>query len=189
MSGIAFRSPLNTNHNGFLGGDSIVKATTLLSAYFEVQALVLKAYKAYNKNNPEVLLPEPEVSTDDNTGLSSLSLNMPYRRVGTDKKSVGYIDAYTTYATPTTGELTGISNLLDAFWYIADSLDQTLQQMTPNAFLADPKGLVSVADNGTSRTVTSALPYNVHIDDVTGVQTNIPVNGLIFYDLEVGNVP
>lgn len=189
---IVLRTAAATNYNVFAPGDSVLKSTTLLGAYFECMALALKAFKSYNQDNPDVLLPEPEVSTDDNTGTSTVSLNIPYRRVGAVKKSLAYINPYSAFVLPTSGELfenvagggVPIDNILDALWYLSEAVDYGLTKLVPNVFLNDTKGLVTVSDDGSSRTVTSTLPYNVFVDAVTGIQSNIPVNGMVFLDMQ-----
>jgi hypothetical protein len=187
MAQLAFRTADNTNHNGFIPGDSKLKSITLLGAIFECKTRLLLAIKAYNRQNPELPIAEPEVGSDDNDLRNTLGVTLPYRRSAAGKKSLAYFAAYSDWTTPTTGELTGVDNIADAMFYLLDSADQVLQEMTPNDFLADPKGLITITDNNTSRTMAMTLPFDLIIDDATGVESRPPVNGIIFYDLAQGN--
>jgi hypothetical protein len=187
MAQLAFRTADNTNHNGFVPGDSVIKSTTLLGAIYECKTRLLLAIKAYNRQNADLPIPEPEVASDDNDGSNTLTMSLPYRRVGATKRSLAYFADYSDWVVPTTGELTGFTNIADAFFYLIDSADQVLQEMTPNAFLADPKGLITISDDNNSRAVNYSLPFDLIIDSATGVESRKPVNGLIFYDLAQDN--
>jgi hypothetical protein len=188
---ITLRTAAAANYNTFDPGDSILQSVNLMAAYFECLALVLKAFKSYNQDNPDVLLVEPEVAKDDNTNTSSVSLTAPYRRAGADKKSLAYINSYSSWVTPTTGEFfenvagggDPIDNILDAMWYLAEAVDYGLSKIVPNVVIQDLKGLVTVSDDGSSRGITSTLPYNPSVS-ATGVEQTIPMNVMIFLDMQ-----
>lgn len=177
------RTPTATNFHSFDPGDSILKSENLLAAFVECQALVLKAYKNYNQENPDVLLPEPEVSTDANTGINSCSIEMPYRKVGGVKQSLQYINDYSDWAEPTTGELTGLTSILDAFYYLAEAVDYGCSKLIPGIAINDVRGLTAIGDDNSKRTVTSTLPYN-SIVSATGVEQMVAQDFFILLDLQ-----
>jgi hypothetical protein len=189
---IVLRDAAATNYNKFAGGDSILKSATLVGAYLECQALLLRAYKAYNQENGDVLLPEPEVSSDDNTGINSCSVSMPYRKTGAVKRATDYINAYAGWVTPTAGELfenivgggTPIDNLSDAFLYLAEAVDYGFSKTIKVIGIEDLKPLMAVTDDGNSRTVTSTMPYNVFVDPADGTQKTVANNLLVLLDLQ-----
>jgi hypothetical protein len=183
---IELRTLTATNYHGFEAGDSVLASDNLLAAYFELKNLVLKSIKSYNQENPDLLYPEPDVSADDNTNTDTLSIEIPYRKVGGVKKSVNYLDAYSGWTTPTTGELDGIDNILDAFWYLAEAVDYGFNKLIPNVIIADTKGLVTVGDDGSKRSVTSTLPYNTIVSAI-GVPTQVALDAFVFLDMQEGN--
>lgn len=179
-------SIVSTNYNVFAPGDSILKSETLLGALVECSERMVKAIRAYNQDNALLPFPEAVLTWDDATQTVSFSTDVPYKKAGTTKTPVAYLDSYDEWETPTTGELIGVTNLLGAYMYLVDAVVYGNEKLQPTLIIQSPADFVLFSDNNNDNQYTTSftLPYNSGVDAVSGVIEKNAQNYFIFLDMQ-----
>jgi hypothetical protein len=171
-----------TNWNAFDKGDSVLNSVDLSSAMFEMFNIMVNATKSYNQDNPDLLYPVPTSSKNDTDNSSTLSVEVPFRKIAGVRASVEYIDGYSGWIVPTTGELAG-KKFLDALIYLFDAGDYGLQKLQESVIVKNAAGLVTVVDDNAKRSITASLPFTSKIN-ATGAIEIIAINWGIYLDLQ-----
>lgn len=182
---LALRTPDNTNINGFVPGDSILKSETLAGALQEVVELLDLTIASYNAAN--TLLPYPDISVDYSAGVANVTIPIPYEKVLGVKTPVSYLNAYTDWATPTTGELEGITTLLGAYLYILSAFGDANDALRPGVVINDAKPTTNNTDDSIAKQFTTgfALPFDT-IVDATGAVKKVLQNFHVITDIQQG---
>lgn len=183
---IALRANNPVNINSFVPGDSILKSTTLLGAMQETVELLDIVIFDYNQDNPTLLYPDISVGYD--AGICTATIPVPYRKVAGVKKSVDYLNDYSGWVTPTTGELTGVDNILDAYIYLLDSLGDANDALRPGLIIQSAKSTTTNNDDGVAkeRQTSFNLPYDSVVNPVTGIVEKVFQNYVYFVDKQQG---
>lgn len=184
---ITLRTGTATNYSTFDGGDSVIKSTQLNAALLECAERIDLAIAAYNQENPIVPFPDIEVSTTGNSYSSAIAV--PYRVVAGVKKAVTYLTAggYDEWVVPTTGELTGVETLLDAYVYLANAVTYGNDKLRPSSIINSPKDFLTFNDDGNANQYVTSLtmPINAGVD-ATGEPFRKAVPYMVFLDLQEG---
>jgi hypothetical protein len=180
---LALRSADNTNINGFLPGDSILKSETLVGALQECVELLDLTIADYNAAN--TLLPYPDISVDYSAGVANVTIPVPYEKVAGVKVPVAYLNSYTDWAIPTTGELTGITTLLGAYLYILAAMGDANDALRPGVIIQDAKPTTNNTDDSIAKQFTTGfgLPFDT-IVDATGAVKKVFQNFHIITDIQ-----
>jgi hypothetical protein len=183
---IALRPGNTANIHSFVPGDSILKSLTLVSAVQELVELLDITIFDYNQDNPTLLYPDISVNYD--AGVCTATIPVPYRKVAGVKKSVDYLNAYSGWVTPTTGELTGVDNILDAYMYLLDSLGDANDALRPGLVIQSAKGTTTNNDDGVAkeRQTSFNLPYDTVVNLTTGIIEKIFQDYVYFVDKQQG---
>jgi hypothetical protein len=183
---IALRANNTVNINSFVPGDSILKSTTLVGAMQETIELLDIVIFDYNQDNPTLLYPDISVNYD--AGVCTATIPVPYRKVAGVKKAVDYLNAYSGWTTPTTGELTGVDNILDAYIYLLDSLGDANDALRPGLIIQSAKTTTTNNDDGVAKEKQTSvnLPYDTVVNQTTGVVEKIFQNYPYFVDIQQG---
>lgn len=169
-------------------GDAVgIVGTSLLSVTNQLITKYGKAVVAYNAVNPALPLPlldtnnDPETSLRTNTFtlLASSVYNLTSRKF--ENVFATYVEAYaaTPWVTPTTGSFQGCTTLAEACHLAIKACKLAYDLLQPNPFIADPEGLVGIADNsdgGLEHTLQYLMDET--IDPVTG-DTVFRINDLL----------
>jgi hypothetical protein len=184
MTGL--RTATATNINTFVGGDSIITATTLVGALQEVTELLDIAIFDYNQNN--TLLPYPDIDVTYNAGLCAATIPVPYEKVAGVKVPVSYLNAYTDWVVPTTGELAGIANLLGAYLYILNAMTDANDLLRPGVVIQSAKPTTSNTDDNVAKQYATSfgLPFDTVVDAATGLVSKVFQNFHVITDLQQG---
>jgi hypothetical protein len=179
-------SIVSTNYHSFNPGDSILKSETLLGAIVECSELIVRAIRDYNQDNALLPFPEATLAWDDSTQTVTFETAVPYKKTGTVKTPVDYLNAYDGWDVPTTGELIGVTNLLGAYMYLVDAVVYGNEKLQPTLIIQSPADFVLFSDNNNDNQYATSytLPYNSGVDSVTGVIEKIAQNYFIFLDMQ-----
>lgn len=186
MASIALRAGNTVNINSFVPGDSPLKSTTLVGAMQEVVELLDIVIFDYNQDNPTLLYPDISIAYD--AGVCTATIPVPYRKVAGVKKSVDYLNAYSNWTTPTTGELAGIDNILDAYIYLLDALGDANDALRSGLIIQSAKSTTTNVDDAVAkeRQTSFNLPYDTVVNLTTGVVEKIFQNYPYFVDTQQG---
>jgi hypothetical protein len=184
MAGL--RTATATNINLFEKGDALIESTTLVGALQEVVERLDIAIFDYNQSN--TLLPYPDIDVTYNAGLCSVSIPVPYEKVAGQKTPVSYLNGYTAWVTPTTGELAGITTLLGAYLYILEAMGDANDLLRPGVIIQSAKPTTSNTDDQVAKQYATAfgLPFDTVVDAVTGVISKVFQNFHVVTDLQQG---
>jgi hypothetical protein len=180
------RTATATNYHLFEGGDSKIQSPTLLGALQEVTELLDATILDYNQNNPTLLYPDITVNYD--AGVCTSAIPVPYRKVGGVKTSVDYLNPYSGWTTPTTGELVGITNILDAYLYILDAVGDGNDALRPGLIIQSAKTTTTNTDDAVAKEVQTSfnLPYDTVTDPVTGKVSKVFQDYFTILDGQLG---
>jgi hypothetical protein len=137
-------------------GDAVgIVGTSLLSVTNQLITKYGRAVIAYNASNPALPLPLLDTNNDPETSLRTNTFTLLAAKVysPTAKKFENvfatYVEAYaaTPWVTPTTGSFAGCTTLAEACHLAVQACKLAYDLLQPNPFIADPSGLVSIADN------------------------------------------
>jgi hypothetical protein len=183
---IALRANNTVNINSFVPGNSILKSTTLVAAMQETVELLDIVIFDYNQDNPTLLYPDISVSYD--ASVCTATIPVPYRKIAGVKKAVDYLNAYSGWTTPTTGELAGVDNILDAYIYLLDSLGDANDALRPGLIIQSAKTTTTNNDDGVAKEKQTSfnLPYDTVVNQTTGVVEKIFQNYPYFVDIQQG---
>ena len=184
MAGL--RTATATNINLFEKGDALIESTTLLGALQEVVERLDKAIFDYNQSN--TLLPYPDIDVTYNAGLCAVTIPVPYNKVAGEKVPVNYLDPYSTWTVPTTGELAGITTLLGAYLYILEAVGDANDLLRPGVVIQSAKPTTSSNDDQVAKQISTAfgLPFTSVVDAVTGEIKKVFENFHVITDLQQG---
>lgn len=168
----------NADYSVFDGGDSILKATNLLAAIVEATAKYGRAVTAYNADNPTVAIPLPDSNIDPETSTRTMTFSLLASKVydATANAFVNefknYIQPYSGWTVPTTGNLAGVTSLGEALFLILQAVKLGNDLITPNLLFADPSQYTTVTDNQDGAIECSCtMVVNESFDAVTGNPT------------------
>lgn len=165
----------NTKYSEFDGGDSILLGTSLLGAYNQAAARWGKAVRAYNSANPSVALALPDSNIDPETSTKTTTATLlsskEYDAVSGNMIDVfaNYVDSYTGWVVPTSGNLEGCPSLAKALFLLTHAIKRAYDLLEPNQFVADPSAFASITDNNDGA-ISTAVTFVVTevFDSVTG---------------------
>jgi hypothetical protein len=169
-------------------GDAVgIVGTSLLSVANQLITAYGKALVAYNSANPALPLPLVDTNNDPETSLRTNTFTLLASKVYNtttfkfENKFATYVEAYakTPWVTPTTGSFQGCTTLAEAVHLAVNACKMAYDLLQPNPFIADPSGLVSIADNSDGG-IEHTLQYLMEesLDAVTG-NTIFKINDLL----------
>lgn len=180
----------NTTFATFANGDSIIASLTRCDAFMETIQKLSKAISDYNRENTIVPYPAADVTFNDAAGTMDFNISSPYSISALGARECNdYIAAYTDWIVPTTGELTGVKSLLDAYFYQVSVFTYIGDKLRASVLYNDIRGLVTLDDNRTNSEFISAVtfPYNT-IVTILGVITKVAVDYAAALDKQEGLV-
>lgn len=137
-------------------GDAVgIVGTSLLSVTNQLITKYGKAIVAYNAANPALPLPLVDTSNDPETSLRTNTLTLLATN-DWDAAAKNFVNTFAAYVepyiaggwtTPTTGSFEGCTTLASAVDFAIRACKKAYDLLQPNPFIADPSGLVSIADN------------------------------------------
>jgi hypothetical protein len=180
------RAASATNYHLFEGGDSIIKNPTLLGALQEVVEVLDLVILEYNQNN--TTLPYPDINVSYDAGVCTSSIPVPYRKINGEKKSVDYLNPYSGWVVPTTGELAGIDNILDAYMYILGAVGDGNDALRPGLIVQDARTTTTNVDDAIAkeRATSFTLPYDTLTDSQTGKVSKVFQDYFTILDGQLG---
>jgi hypothetical protein len=175
----------NVKYSEFVPGDSGILGTSLLKAANQLFTKFGNAVVAYNAANGALPLPLADTNNDPESSLRTNTFTLLARKVYNpatakfDTVFATYIEPYSNWVTPTTGNLAGCTTLSEACYLVSMAIKQAYDLLQPNAFVADPSGLASITD-ATDGQIPIAIQYLMveSIDPATG-DTVFAVNDLL----------
>jgi hypothetical protein len=184
MAGL--RTATATNINLFEGGDSNITSATLLGAMQEITEVLDLGIAAYNADN--TLLPYPDIDITYNAGVCSATIPVPMDKVAGEWVALNYLNAYIPWVVPTTGELTGIANALEAYLYILEAVGDANDLLRPGSIIQSAKGTTTDALDKIAKVnnTTFTLPFDTVVDAVTGAVSKVFQNFHVITDLQQG---
>lgn len=186
MTLLSLRTPTAINFNLFDPGDSVFKSLNLVNVAFEAVELINSATRLFNLDNT-IQLPASPLSYDDDTRTASFTVLADYVKVAGRKVCRNYLDSYAGWVTPTTGELAGITTLLDAYMYIIEALVYVNEKLQETPAVKNVKTLLVFTDNNNSNqySTSGTLPF-ASVTSATGVIQKIAQNYPVLLDLQEG---
>jgi hypothetical protein len=175
----------NVKYSEFDPGDSGLVGTSLLSATNQAITKYGKALVAYNAANAALPLPLVDTLNDPEASLRTNTFTLLASKVysTTTKKFENvfatYVEPYSTWVTPTTGDLEGVTTLAEACHLLVHACKLAYDLLQPNIFLADPSGLVSIADNSDGGIEHSLQYLMIESLDATTGDTIYKINDLL----------
>jgi hypothetical protein len=183
----------NVKYSEFDPGDSILKSTNLIAAFNECSSRYGTAVAAYNAANPAVAIAAPDMSIDPETSQRSstftLLANKEYDTASNSFRTVplNYIQAYSGWVSPTTGNLAGVASLPAALYLLQQAFKANNDLIQPNLLFADPSGNTTINDaSDGSIECTNIMVVNQSYDAVTGLPTFTPWNYFTLLDEQQG---
>jgi hypothetical protein len=169
-------------------GDAVgIVGTSLLSVTNQLITAYGKALVAYNAANPALPLPLVDTNNDPETSLRTNTFTLLASKVYNaatfkfENVFATYVESYakTPWVTPTTGSFQSCTTLAEACFLAVQACKLAYDLLQPNPFIADPSGLVSVADNSDGG-IEMTLQYLMEesIDAATG-NTVFKINNLL----------
>ena len=175
----------NVKYSEFDPGDSGIIGASLLKAANQLFTRYGNSVVAYNAANGALPLPLVDTNNDPESSLRTNTLSLLARKVYNvvskkfEIEFATYVEPYTTWVVPTTGNLEGCTSLAEACFLVAMAIKQAYDLLQPNAFVADPSGLASITD-ASDGVIPISIQYLMveSIDPLTG-DTRFAVNDLL----------
>lgn len=167
------------NWRAFSPGDSVLKSNTRMAALYEILQMLINAIAEYNANNT-VQLPQFTLTLDGDANAFNASGTIPYK-VNVDsqgaqrKKAINYLAEFSTWTTPTTGELKDIDNPYDALIAMVVQVNRLNDAIRAGGLINSAAGLTTLTDDNT----TKEYAFTANVQTVAVVEANGSVSNVI----------